>query len=117
MSSNENAYERFRRLHTVKNNCLRSKTSLFIENHESSTTIVVDRTEESIPAVIVMTAVDGPDNAYLYVYDEADIMRGDYFTWNEEEKFFVLDKERIIKDVDYHKYKVLECNVLVNNSF
>lgn len=117
MSSNENAYERFRRLHTVKNNCLRSKTSLFIENHESSTTIVVDRTEESIPAVIVMTAADGPDNAYLYVYDEADIMRGDYFTWNEEEKFFVLDKERIIKDVDYHKYKVLECNVLVNNSF
>lgn len=116
MANNENAYDRFRRLHSVKNGCLKRKTSFFIENHESSTTITVDRTEEQLPAVLVMNDYDGPDTASVFVYSKEDLKSGDYFVWNEEVHFFVLEQVHVIKDVDYHKFKALECNVLVNGT-
>lgn len=114
---NENAYERFRRVNKVSSNCNKQKTSYFIKNHESSTTISVQRTEEELPAVIVMNHAEGADNSLLYVYADADINLGDYFNWKEEYHFFVLERVTIIKDVDFKKFTALECNVLVNDRF
>ena len=114
---NENAYERFRRVHKVSNSCNTKKTSYFIENHESSTNITVQRTSEEMPAVIVMNHAEGADNSLLYVYADADINLGDYFNWKEEYHFFVLERVTIIKDVDFKKFTALECNVFVNDRF
>lgn len=114
---NENAYERFRRVHKVSSSCTDKKTSYFIKNHESSTEITVQRTNEELPAVIVMNHAEGADNSLLYVYADADINLGDYFDWKEEYHFFVLERVTIIKNVDFKKFTALECNVKVNDSF
>lgn len=114
---NENAYERFRRVHKVSKSCTDKKTSYFIANHESSTEITVVRTGEELPAVMVMNHAEGADNSLLYVYADADINLGDYFNWKEEYHFFVLERVTIIKDVDFKKFTALECNVLVNDQF
>ena len=113
---NENAYERFRRVHKVSKSCTDKKTSYFIANHESSTEITVVRTGEELPAVMVMNHAEGADNSLLYVYADADINLGDYFDWREDYHFFVLERVTIIKDVDFKKFTALECNILINNS-
>lgn len=114
---NENAYERFRRVHQVGQNCTNKKTSYFIKNHESSTEITVVRTSEELPAVMVMNHAEGADNSLLYVYADADINLGDYFDWKEDYHFFVLERVTIIKNVDFKKFTALECNVKVNDNF
>ena len=111
-----NVFERYRNIDVAKQQCLKNKTSYFISNHESSATVVVNRTGESIVGTLVLNDADGPDSAYLFVHKDADIMIGDYFTWLTT-TFFIYEEAKVVKDVDYIKYKILECNVFVNDSF
>lgn len=114
---NRTAYaERFRRVAEVQDDCLKRKTAYFIENHESSTTVHVVRTDEDIPVVLVLSHNEGADEAFLYVYSDDDYQLGDYFIWNSL-YFFSYEVERVVKEVNYIKYKVLECNVFVNDNF
>ena len=76
----ENAYDRYRRNFNVQKDCLRKKTAYFIENHESSVIIGVNRTEEEIPAVLVFTDKEGADEIFLYVSVHDDFQVQDYFT-------------------------------------
>lgn len=112
----ENSLERFRRLHDIKEQCLNNKTSYFLKNHESSTTITINRTEEEIQGVLILNDADGPDSAFLYVSIDSDFQVGDYFTWKTT-TFFAYEKVEIVKNVDFIKYKILQCNVYVNDSF
>ena len=107
---NDSPFARFRRTNTVKNNCTKRKTSYFIENHLSSTVIYVERTDTTIPAVLIVNDKEGADEFLTFVYAEEDIQLGDYFTWKENNHFFVLEDVHIIKEVDYKKLKTLECN-------
>lgn len=113
----EGVFERFRRVHAVAQGCSKQKTSHFIKNHESSTEITVVRTDDVLPAVMVMNHSEGADNSLLYVYKDADIDLGDYFIWNEDYHFFILEPVIIVKDVDFKKFTALQCNVFVNDSF
>jgi hypothetical protein len=112
----ENAYDRYRRNYGIQKDCLRKKTAYFIENHESSVIIGVNRTGEDIPAVLVFTDKEGADEILLYVSAEDDFKLLDYFTWNSI-NFFAYERVEVVKEVDYVKYKALQCNVLVNDSF
>lgn len=112
----ETAYERYRRNIDVQNGCLKNKTAYFIENHESSTIIEVNRTGEEIPAVLVFSDKEGADEIFLFVYEDSDFQIRDYFTWKSI-TFFAYEKVEVVKEVKYIKYKALQCNVLVNNSF
>lgn len=112
----ENAYERYRRNYEVQTGCLNKKTAYFIQNHESSVIINVNRTSEDIPAVLVFTDKEGADEILLFVNINDDFINTDYFTWNGI-TFFAYEKVEVVKAVDYVKYKALQCNVLVNNSF
>lgn len=111
-----NVFDRYRTLDIYKDQCLKNKTSHFIENHESSVTITVMRTEEELTGVLVFTDRDGADETYLFVHNTADFEVCDYFTW-QTTTFFAYEKVNVAKEVDYIKYKVLECNVFVNDSF
>lgn len=112
----ENAYDRFRRNYDVQSSCLTKKTAYFIKNHESSTVINVTRTTDDIPAVLVYTDNEGADEVILFVSKDDDFVVKDYFTWNNI-TFFAYEKVEVVKEVDYVKYKALQCNVFVNDSF
>lgn len=112
----EPAYERFRRNYDVQSDCLLRKTAYFIENHESSVIIGVNRTGEEIPAVLIFSDKEGADEILLYVHMDSDFVVQDYFTWKDI-TFFAYEKVEVVKEVEYIKYKALQCNVLVNNSF
>lgn len=110
----EGAFERYRRANSVANNCIKKKTSYFIEHHLSSTEIYVERTQETLPAVLVVNDSEGIDSFLTFVYENEDIQLGDYFTWKENNHFFVLEKVHIIKEVDYKKFRALECNAVTS---
>jgi hypothetical protein len=110
----EGAFERYRRANSVSNNCVKKKTSYFIEHHLSSTEIYVERTKETLPAVLVVNDSEGIDSFLTFVYENEDIQLGDYFTWKENNHFFVLEKVHIIKEVDYKKFRALECNAITS---
>ena len=112
----ENAYDRYRRNYGVQQDCLRKKTAYFIENHESSVIINVTRNGDDIPAVLVFSDREGADDILLYVSVEDDFQLQDYFTW-QNITFFAYEKVEVVKEVDYVKYKALQCNVFVNDSF
>lgn len=112
----ENAYDRYRRNYHVQSSCLTKKTAYFIKNHESSVVINVSRTEEDIPAVLIFSDKEGADEIFLYVSVQDDFQIQDYFTWNSF-TFFAYEQVNVVKEVDYVKYKALQCNVFVNNSF
>ena len=114
--NNENAYDRYRRNYNVQTNCLKKKTAYFIENHENSVIIGVNRTAEQIPAVLVFSDKEGADEVLLYVSINDDFMIHDYFTWKTH-TFFAYEQVEVVKDVDYIKYKALQCNVFVNDTF
>lgn len=114
-ANNEGAFERFRRTNTVKDNCTTKKTSYFIEHHLSSTNILVERTNENLPAVLVVNDTEGADQFLTFVYQDADIQLGDYFTWKEDNHFFILESVHIIKEVDYKKFRALECNAVTSD--
>lgn len=111
-----NIFEHYRTLDEYKTQCEKNKTSYFLENHESSTQIINTRTDKTINAVLVFTDRDGADEIYLFVHKTADFAVCDYFTW-QTTTFFAYEQVNIVKDVDYIKFKVLECNVLINDSF
>lgn len=116
MERNTNAFERFRRTNTTYNKCLVKSTSYFISNHESKAMITINRTAEELLSVLVVNDKDGADNFTLFTYKDDDVVVGDYFTWKEENHFFIYEKCHVIKEVDYNKFKTLECNVLVNGN-
>lgn len=116
MPQNENVFERFRRQEESKAQCLKNHTAYFVGHHESTCEILDLRTDETIVCTLVLTDEEGPDNAYIYVPITADFQVGDYFTWNNT-TFFAYESVMIVKDVDFYKFKVLQCNVFVNNSF
>lgn len=115
MAISENAFERYRRVNSVKDNCTKKKTSYFIEHHVSSTKIHVERTDETIPSVLVVNDAEGADQFLTFVYDEEDIQLGDYFTWKETNHFFILEQVHVIKEVDYKKFRALECNMVTSD--
>lgn len=110
-----NIFDRFRTVATYKDNCPRDVDTYFIEHNESSTTINVFRSGEDISAVLVLTDQDGADDAYLFTYADSDFVVGDYFTWKDT-TFFAYEQVKIVRNVDYIKFKVLECNALINDS-
>ena len=116
MATRENAYDRFRRAADIKTQCLKNHDSYFIGNHTSTCTITNLRTEEEIEATLVLTDADGADNAYLFLDINSDFQVSDYFTWKTN-TYFAYEQVQIVKDVDYIKFKVLQCNVKVNSEF
>lgn len=115
MQNNESILDKYQRIYQIKEKCIDNKTSYFLEHHESTTDIIITRTGETIKGVLVLNDQDGADSAYLYVHINADFQVCDYFTWNTT-TFFAYEQVGIVKNVDFIKFKVLQCNVLVNDS-
>lgn len=109
----ENAYALFRRVSTNYKQSLSTANSYFIQNSASSTSIYAVRAKKDYTVVLVMTDKEGGDELYLYTDVDSDLKLGDYFT-RDEVTYFIYEKVKIIKEEDYKKFKVLECNVTVN---
>lgn len=117
MQRNRETYkERFNRKNGVHSDCTVRKTSSFLTTHLNSTQITVNRTEENLDAVLIFTDQEGADEVLLYVSKEADFIVNDYFTWDSL-TFFAYEKVQVVHSVSYVQYKVLQCNVFVNDSF
>ena len=121
MQNNEGAFERYRRRQEVLKSCNVKKTGMFIENSEMSTDVIVDRTQNTIPVAMVMSFKEGADELFVFSYNDADFVEGDYYTWTDqydnEHHYFTSEMLSIIKQVQYKKFKSFECNVLVNKNF
>jgi len=114
--ANDLPYARFRRTAIVEKQTKLNVNSYFIRNSASSTTIHATRADEDYIGVLVTTDKEGADEAFLFLDNVADLDIGDYFTW-QSTSYFIYEKVKLVKEQDYKKFKVLECNVLVNDTY
>lgn len=81
-------------------------TTIMYNFHEYQVGFVYDNREEE-------------DKAYLYVLKPTMFSIGHTFMWadtnGQEHYYLIYDEEKSVKDVDYNKYLVFECNVLVDD--
>lgn len=116
MASNENIRERMSRMNAVKNQCIRNKNSYFVEHSENSVTVLNERLGEEQTVSLVVNDAEGPDTALVFSLKTTDVVVGDYLTWKETSHFLVTESVKVIKDVDYNKFRAFECNVLINKN-
>lgn len=81
-------------------------TRIYYQGDELEVGFVYDNREEE-------------DKAYVYVLKPTALAIGQTFLWidhNEQEHYYIIyDEEKSVKKVDYNKYLVFECNVLLDD--
>lgn len=112
MVQKNKAYDRFRAVNAVNKLSSYKDTSSFIANHVSSTIISIGNRIFNV--VLTLNNVEGPNDAVLFSYKEDNLQVGQYFIWNNT-TFFISEQYQIVHDMNYVKFKVYQCNVIVND--
>ena len=113
MANLRNILDQYQTIAAVKDKCIKNKTSYFVQHGESSKVVHNERTDSDLTVNIVMNDADGPDNAFIFALTTDDLVQGDYITFDSA-TFILYESVRVIKDVDFKKFKAYECNALVN---
>jgi len=106
-----NIYDNFRSIQGVKKECYDKRSAAFINTGRLSQDIIHKRLDEEIKAAVVFTYKEGPDETYVYSFIEDDLLKGDYFIYDNVEYLVYEDVKLTDKDVDYKKQRAVECNV------
>ena len=86
----------------------------FITEGTSATTILQVRLNATKQAGLILNSSEGPDSATVYTYKEEvksmELLKGDYFIWNEN-KYFVYEDVDIVIQALFKKQLAYQWNV------
>ncbi len=114
--------DRFRRRHEIQNTVRKNQSLSFINESPSKTTVVLQKNDFTIDALIIPSYKEGPNELLLFTYvfeqDESlpvnqqrNVIVGDYIIYNHK-AYLVFDDYDHADFAEYKKHKILECNVL-----
>jgi len=106
-----NIYDNFRSIQGTKTECYDKRSAAFINTGILSQDITHKRINEDIKAAVVITHKEGPDETFVYTFIEDDLLKTDYFIYDDANYLVYEDIKLTDKDVDYKKQKAVECNV------
>lgn len=109
--SKKNIYDNFRSIQGVKNSCYDKRSAAFILTGKLSQDIYHQRTKEDIKGAIVFNYKEGPDDAIVFTFIEDDLLKADYFTFDNVNYLVYSDVKLTDDEVDYRKQRAVECNV------
>jgi hypothetical protein len=113
--------DRFRRRHNIATQVKRDLSLSFFNNSPSGTTVVLQKNDFEIHALIVSSYKEGPNEMLLFTVrkvnedslpqnQQTNVFIGDYITYNNK-TYLVFDEYDHPDYADYNKHKIIECNV------
>jgi hypothetical protein len=114
--------DRFKRRHHIQDEVKRTNALSFLLESPSKTTVVLQKNDTNITALIVSSYKEGPNELLLFTYkntndlhlpvdQQKNVFIGDYITYNNK-TYLVLDEYDHPDFADYGKHKIIECNVM-----
>jgi hypothetical protein len=113
--------DRFKRRHDIQDQVKRDGSLSFLLESPSRTTVVLQKNDITITAVVVSSYKEGPNELLLFTYknvndshlpavQQKNVFIGDYIIYNDK-IYLTLDEYDHPDFADYGKYKIIECNV------
>lgn len=106
-----NIYDDARSIQEKRNACYDDRSAAFILEGKLSQDVTHKRLNKDIKAALTFNDKEGPDEVIVFSLLEDDLLKGDYFIYNDV-NYLVYENVRLTdKDVNYKKQKALECNI------
>lgn len=113
--------DRFRRRHQIQTEVKRDLSLSFINDSPSKTTVVLQKNDFEITALVVSSYKEGPNELLMFTYvnetdvslapvNQRNVFIGDYITYSDK-TYLVFDDYEHPDFATYNKHKMLECNV------
>ena len=104
-------YDIYRSVQDKRDTCYDERSAAFIIEGALSKNIYHSRLEKEIPAALVFSHKEGPDEAIVYTLLKDDLLKGDYFVYDSV-NYLVYEQNKLTDaDIIYKKQKAVECNV------
>ena len=113
--------DRFRRRHDIYTSVKKDQSLSFINESPSKTSVVLQKNDFEIPALVISSYKEGPNELLLFTYvnhiddglpqnQQRNVFIGDYVTYKDK-TYLIFDEYEHPDFADYNKHKMLECNV------
>ena len=106
-----NIYDTFRGVQAKKTSCYDDRSAAFITEGLVSHDIVHVRKSETIKAAITFNNEEGPDEALVYTFKNDELLKSDYYTYNDNYYLVYENVKMSDEGVNWKKQKSLECNI------
>ena len=104
-------YDIYRSVQDKRDTCYDERSAAFIIEGALSKNIYHSRLGKEIPAALVFSHKEGPDEAIVYTLLKDDLLKGDYFVYDSV-NYLVYEQNKLTDaDIIYKKQKAVECNV------
>jgi len=104
-------YDIYRSVQDKRDTCYDERSAAFIIEGALSKNIYHSRLEKEIPAALVFSHKEGPDEVVVYTLLKDDLLKADYFVYDSV-NYLVYEQNKLTDaDIIYKKQKAVECNV------
>ena len=104
-------YDIFRSVQEKRDTCYDERSAAFIIEGAMSKNIFHSRLNQDIPAALVFSHKEGPDEVIIYTLIKDDLLKSDYFIYDSV-NYLVYEQNKLTDaDITYKKQKAVECNV------
>lgn len=104
-------YDIFRSVQEKRDTCYDERSAAFIIEGAMSKNIFHSRLNQDIPAALVFSHKEGPDEVIVYTLIKDDLLKSDYFIYDSV-NYLVYEQNKLTDaDITYKKQKAVECNV------
>lgn len=114
--------DRFRRRHSIQTSVNRDVSLSFINESPSKTSVVLQKNDFEITALVISSYKEGPNELLLFTYinhiddglpqsEQRNVFIGDYITYKDK-TYLIFDEYDHPDFAEYNKHKMLECNVV-----
>lgn len=113
----KNVYDRFRDVQEKRTATYNQRSAALIIDGKMSKIIYHKRNEKYIHAALLFSQDEGPDEVWVFSFLDDQLLKGDYFTY-EDNNFLIIEENKLFDpDINHKKQKAVECNVsfTINN--
>ena len=106
-----NVYEMFRKIQQNKKTCYDNRSAAFILEGKISQDIYHKRRKKDIKAALVFNHQEGPDDVITFSLKDDDLIKTDYFVFDNVNYLVYEDVKQTHKDLSHKKQRAVECNI------
>ena len=106
-----NVYDIYRSVQEKRKTCYDNRSAAFILEGKISQDIYHKRLDKNIKVALVFNHREGPDDVIVFSLNEDELMKSDYFIFDDVNYLVYEDVKLTDKDVNYKKQRSVECNV------
>lgn len=106
-----NVYDIYRGVQDKRKTCYDNRSAAFILEGKISQDIIHKRRNKTIKSALVFNYAEGPDDVIVFTFIKDDLLKTDYFVFDDVNYLVYEDVKLTDKDTAYKKQRAVECNV------